>query len=197
MGLADAEPVEFATRAQWRRWLERNHATSSGARVTYYKKSAGRPGPAYEDLIEEALCFGWIDGAARSVDDQRTSLYFCPRRKGSGWAATNKARIERLVADGRMRPAGLAAIERAKADGSWTTLDRSESLTVPEELVQAFAEHPGSADAFNSFPPGARKQLIYRVDSAKRAATRARRADEIARLAQQGIRADQQATRPS
>ncbi len=198
MSHADAERIEPTTRAQWREWLAENHGSADGAWVVYPKKSARHAGPDYEDLILEALCFGWIDGTLRPVDDERTSLYFCPRRKGSIWAATNKARVERLLAEGRMELAGLAAIERAKTDGSWTILDRSESLTVPDELARAFAEHPGSAEQFDSFPPGARKQLIYRVDSAKRPDTRERRADEIARLAQQGIRADLPAsgTRP-
>jgi uncharacterized protein YdeI (YjbR/CyaY-like superfamily) len=191
MGHADAEQVEFASRDEWRAWLADNHEPSSGVWVIYFKKSAGQAGPTYEDLIEEALCFGWIDGTARSVDEHRTSLYFCPRRKGSAWAASNKARVERLIAGGRMAPAGLAAIERAKSNGSWTILDRSESLTVPEDLASAFTRHPGSREAFDAFPPSTRKQLIYWVDVAKRPATRVRRADEVARQAQQGIPAHQ------
>jgi len=193
MGHADAEQVEFTTRDGWRAWLTERHDTSTGAWVVYFKKSAREAGPTYEDLIEEALCFGWIDGTARSVDERRTSLYFCPRRKGSVWAASNKARVERLIAGGRMAPAGLAAIQRAKADGSWTILDRSESLTVPGELASAFARHPGSREAFDAFPPSTRKQLISWVDSAKRPATTQRRTEEIARLAQQGIPANRQA----
>jgi uncharacterized protein YdeI (YjbR/CyaY-like superfamily) len=193
MARVDAEQVEFDGREDWRTWLAANHDTSPGAWVVYPKKSSGVPGPAYEELILEALCFGWIDGTARSVDAERTSLYFCPRRKGSVWAATNKARVERLVADGLMQPAGMAAIDRARADGTWTILDRSESLTLPDELIRAFADHPGSAAEFERFPASARKQLIYRVDSAKRPETRMRRADDIARLAQRGIRADQPA----
>ena len=190
MAQADAQQVEFASRDDWRTWLVANHDSSSGVWVVYPKKSAGLTWPQYEDLILEALCFGWIDGTLRPVDAARTSLYFCPRRKGSIWAATNKARVEQLSAQGRMHPAGLAAIERARADGSWTVLDRSEALIPPDELVRAFARHPGSAEQFEAFPASARKQLIYRVDSAKRPDTRQRRADEIARLAQQGIRAD-------
>ena len=190
--LDDAPRIRPVDRAAWRLWLAENHETSSGAWVVFFKKSARRPGPGYEDLIQEALCFGWIDGTARSVDDECTSLYFSPRRRGSVWAATNKARLEALQAAGHMHAAGLAVVERAKADGSWTTLDRSESLTVPDELALAFEDYPGSATTFASFPASARKQLIYRVDSAKRPETRRRRAEQIARLAQQGLRADQQ-----
>lgn len=181
MSHADAEQVEFASRQGWRDWLAANHDSSSGAFVVYFKKSARVQGPVYEDLIEEALCFGWIDGTLRPVDDTRTSLYFCPRRKGSVWAASNKARVERLRAAGLMTAAGEAAIKRAKDDGSWTILDRSEALIVPDELAEALARRPGAREAFDALAPGLRKQLIYRVDSAKRPETRERRAEDIVR----------------
>jgi uncharacterized protein YdeI (YjbR/CyaY-like superfamily) len=182
MGHADTEQVEFASRQDWRDWLARNHESSTGAFVVYFKKSARTPtGPLYEDLIEEALCFGWIDGTLRPVDDTRTSLYFCPRRKGGVWAASNKARVERLRAAGLMTAAGEAAIARAVADGSWTILDRSEALELPEELAAALARRPEGMETFDALRPGLRKQLIYQVDSAKRPETRERRAEDIAR----------------
>jgi uncharacterized protein YdeI (YjbR/CyaY-like superfamily) len=187
----DAESIQPVSRAAWRQWLESHHDSSAGVWVITYKKSSGRSGPTYEDLVLEALCFGWVDSTARAVDEQRTKLYLCPRRKGSGWAATNKARVERLDADGLIMPAGRAVIERAKADGSWTKLDGSESLTVPPELRAALRRYPGSTKQFNAFPAGVRKQLIFWVDDAKRPDTKRKRADEIASLAQQGIRANQ------
>lgn len=180
MALADAVQVEFATREQWRAWLAQKHDTSTGVFVVYFKKSARKPGPVYEDLIQEALCFGWIDGTLRPVDEQRTSLYFCPRRKGGIWAASNKERVERLRAAGLMTPAGEAVIARAIADGSWTILDRSEALEPPDELADALAARPGTAAAFDALSPSMRKQLIYQVDSAKRPDTRERRAATIA-----------------
>ena len=181
MGHDDADRVQFASRQDWRDWLQANHESSPGVFVVYFKKSARMTGPVYEDLIEEALCFGWIDGTARSVDDARTSLYFCPRRKGGVWAASNKARVERLRAAALMTGAGEAVIDRAVADGSWTILDRSEALELPDELAEALASRPGGQEAFDALRPGARKQLIYQVDSAKRPETRERRAEEIAR----------------
>ncbi|MDO8309800.1 MAG: YdeI/OmpD-associated family protein [Actinomycetota bacterium] len=187
--LDDAPRIQPVDRAEWRDWLAGHHATGRGVWVVTYKKAAAKPSPAYEELICEALCFGWIDATARAVDAERTALYFCPRRKGSVWAATNKARVERLIAGGLMQPAGLAVIDRAVADGSWTALDRSESLSPPEELEAAFDRYPRSRAAFDAFPASARKQLIGWVDSAKRPETRERRADEAARRAQQGMRA--------
>ncbi len=179
----EAERLTFGSRAEWRTWLAENHDTSKGVFVVYPKKSARLPGPAYDDLIEEALCFGWIDGTARRVDEQRTSLYFCPRRKGSAWAATNKARIVLLRAEGLMTAAGEAAISRAEADGSWTILDRSESLELPDELAAALAEVPGGRAAFDSLAVSTRKQLIYAIDSAKRPETRQRRVADAVRQA--------------
>jgi uncharacterized protein YdeI (YjbR/CyaY-like superfamily) len=177
----DAERRQFATRAAWRSWLAKHHDSSTGLFVVYFKKGANRAGPAYEDLIQEALCFGWIDGTARSVDAERTSLWFCPRRPGSIWAASNKARVELLRAAGSMTAAGEAAIERARADGSWTVLDRAEALTLPPELEQVLAADAAARAAFDALIPSARKQLIYQVDSAKRAETRVRRAEQVAR----------------
>jgi uncharacterized protein YdeI (YjbR/CyaY-like superfamily) len=176
----DADRLEFAGRQDWRDWLTTHHSTSTGVFVVYPKKSAGLPGPSYDDLIEEALCFGWIDGTLRPVDDLRTSLWFCPRRKGGIWASSNKVRVERLRAAGLMTAAGEAAIARAMDDGSWTILDRSEALELPDELAEALARRVGRREAFDALAPSMRKQFIYHVDSAKRPETRQRRAEQIA-----------------
>jgi uncharacterized protein YdeI (YjbR/CyaY-like superfamily) len=191
MGFDDAEHVQFERRSQWRSWLARHHATSDGAWVIYGKKNATVPSPTYEELVLEALCFGWIDSIARRVDDELTKLYFCPRKTGSVWAATNKARVELLLSEGLMTPAGQALIDQAKADGSWNKLDNSDSLTVPPALSQAFRRYPGSRKNFDAFPMSVRKQLIFWVEDARRDETRERRTDEVARLAQENIRANQ------
>jgi uncharacterized protein YdeI (YjbR/CyaY-like superfamily) len=194
--LDDAPDVHCSSRAEWRAWLTANHATSKGVWAVYYKKSAVGASPDYEELVLEALCFGWIDSIARRVDDERTKLYFCPRKKGGVWAATNKARIEQLAADGLMTPAGQAAIDQAKADGSWDRLTVSDALHVPAELVAMLRAFPGSRRHFDAFPPGVRRQLIFWVTDAKRPETKTRRCEEIARLAQQGIRANQWTPKP-
>ena len=191
MALERLEHVPLESRAQWRAWLERHHATSPGVWVVTYKKAARRPSPSYDEIVLEALCFGWIDSKPGKVDDERTKLYVCPRSRGSVWSAANKARVEPLLAAGLMTPAGQALIDRARADGSWNTLDRSDALEVPPALASAFDAHPGSEERFNAFPPGVRRQLLFWVESAKTADTRARRVDEIARLAQQNVRANQ------
>ena len=189
--LADAPLVQPRTREAWRAWLEANHATASGVWLVTWRRGAGAGEPSldYEAQIEEALCFGWVDGTAGTVDERRGKLYFSPRRAGSGWAATNKARIERLIAAGRMQPAGLAVIERARADGSWTLLDPVERLEVPDDLAVALAAHPPAGTNFAAFPPSARKQLLAWVVTAKRPDTRARRVAEVAEAAARNERA--------
>jgi uncharacterized protein YdeI (YjbR/CyaY-like superfamily) len=111
--------VELDTRADWRRWLRLNHARSAGVWLVTWKKSAGRPRVDYDAAVEEALCFGWVDSKSKSVDDDRTSLYFTPRKPASAWSASNVARVERLEAAGLMRAAGRRAVEDAKRAGKW------------------------------------------------------------------------------
>jgi uncharacterized protein YdeI (YjbR/CyaY-like superfamily) len=183
--------VQPASRAEWRAWLERNHADSEGVWLVSYKKAAGKPTVSYPEAVEEALCFGWIDSKPSKLDDERTMLWYSPRKPGSGWAATNKARIERLMAEGRMTPAGLAKIEAARADGSWTLLDSSEAMEVPADLEAALASFPDAARHFAAFPPGVRKMILQWISLAKKPETRAARIAETARLANENIRANQ------
>jgi len=187
--LDEAPWVEAEDRATWRAWLEANHATSTGAWLVTWRTRSGRVGLDYEAAIEEALCFGWVDSTGGRVDDDRGKLYFAPRKPRSGWAATNKARVERLIAAGRMAPAGLAAIERAKANGSWEVLDSVERLEVPNDLAAALAAVPPAAASFAAFPPSARKQLLGWVALAMRPETRAARIREIAEAAARNERA--------
>ena len=134
---------------------------------------------------------GWIDSSGRKLDDERSMLWFTRRKPGSGWAGTNKERVVRLEAEGRMTPAGRAMIEAAKADGSWTLLDDVENLVVPDDLAAAFERHPGSRENFDAFPPSARRAILDWIVHAKRDATRTARLEESARLAAQNVRANQ------
>jgi uncharacterized protein YdeI (YjbR/CyaY-like superfamily) len=181
--LADAPHVEAHERATWRAWLEANHATSRGAWLVTWRPSSGHQGLDYEAAVEEALCFGWVDSTGGRVDDERGKLYFAPRKPGSGWAATNKVRVERLIAEGRMAPAGLAAIERAKSNGSWELLDSVERLEVPDDLAAALDPRPPAAINFASWPPGVRKQALTSLVQARRPETRAERIRKIAEAA--------------
>ena len=149
--LSEAPLVPAEDRAAWRSWLAANHATARGAWLVTWRRGHG-PVLAYEDAVEEALCFGWVDSTAGRVDERRSKLYFAPRKPGSGWAATNKARIERLLAAGLMAPAGIAAVERAKADGSWTSLDAIEQGIVPDDLAAALRAIPAGRSQLRGVP---------------------------------------------
>ena len=187
--LEDAPEVHADDRATWRAWLEANHATVRGAWLVTWRPRSGRVSLDYEAAVEEALCFGWVDSTGGAVDAERGKLYFAPRKPRSVWAATNKARVERLIAAGRMVPAGLAAIERAKANGSWETLDAVERLEVPADLAAALASRPPAAANFAAFPPSARKMQLTWVATAMRPETRAARVVTVAEAASRNERA--------
>lgn len=179
------------TAADWRAWLAANHTRAEGVWLITYKKATGKPTLSYEASVEEALCFGWVDSKGGKLDDERTMLYFAPRKAGSGWSRPNKERVERLIAEGRMAPAGLAKIEQAKADGSWTLLDAVENLEVPDDLAAEFDKHPAARANFDAFPRSARRGILEWIVQARTASTRAKRVAETARLAQANARANQ------
>lgn len=153
------------------------------------RAGAKHAGPSYDDGVEEALCFGWIDGGGRALDDERTMLWFTRRKPGSVWSASNKKRVARLEREGLMLEPGRAAIARAQADGSWTVLDGPEALEVPPDLAAALAGNEAAARHFHGFPPGARKLILMWIATAKRDETRRRRIEETVRLAAEGKRA--------
>ncbi len=177
------------TRADWRKWLQENHATASSVWLVYYKKSSGIPSVSYDEAVEEALCFGWIDSVPNKIDEQSYKQMFSPRKPKSGWSRVNKQRIERLLVNGLMAEAGLAKIEAAKADGSWTKLDEVENLIVPPDLQAAFAENPTAAAKFEGFSRSSKRGILEWLLNAKRPETRARRVAEIVAKAAEGKRA--------
>lgn len=186
----DALHVEIADLAALRAWLERNYTRPDGAWLVTWKKRPGAPYVAYEDVVDELLCFGWIDNLARRLDDARSRLWVAPRRPGSGWSKVNKTKIARLREAGRMHPAGEAAIAGAIADGSWTKLDEVETLAVPDDLAAALGAVPGARAYFDRFPPSSRRAILEWVSTAKRAETRAARVREVAEKAGQNRKAN-------
>ena len=174
MGLADYEHVHVTDRAELRAWLQANADRDTGIWLVTYRSGTGKPAPSFDDIVEEALCFGWIDSTIRTLDGERSALLFTPRKPTSTWAATNKRRLERLLPAGLVTERGLRAIEVAKANGSWEILDSVEALEVPADLNQALVE-AGMRRAWDASTPGVRKQHLWQVVSAKRPETRARR----------------------
>jgi uncharacterized protein YdeI (YjbR/CyaY-like superfamily) len=186
--LDTAERLHFTTAEEWRRWLEANHARRLGVWLVQYKSRTGKPAVPYEDAICEALCFGWIDSTYRRLDDERGMLWWSPRRKGSVWARSNRERVARLEAEGRMTDAGRAAVGAARADGSWTILEPVEALTVPDDLAAAFDERPPAWDRWEAFTPSAKRPYLLWIVTARRAHTRAKRVAETADRVASGLR---------
>jgi len=175
---ADAEVVEVKDRPAWRRWLLRHHDRDGGVWLVLHKKGSQSGTFSYEDAVLEALCFGWIDSTGNRLDDERFKVWFAPRKPKGVWSAINKERVARLAEDGLMQPAGLAAIELAKANGSWVALDRSDALVMPDDLADALEANADAARHFQAFPPSTKKQIYFWIENAKRPATRAKRVTE-------------------
>lgn len=170
-----------ATRTEWRDWLAASRDRRDGLWIVYRKKSSKLEGPVYDDLVEEALCFGWIDSQSRRADDDRIIQWFSPRRKGGLWSALNKQRIERLMRDGFMTKEGMAAIDAAKDDGSWSQTDEVDALIVPDDLKTALVASPRAHAAYLALKESEQKQHLWWIHSAKRPATRAQRIVETVR----------------
>lgn len=177
-------------RKTWRDWLEKNHAISPGVWLVYYKKQTGKPSVSDDEAIEEALCFGWVDSRPNVLDDERFMKLFSPRKPQSPWSKLNKQRVEKLLAEGLMAPAGLAKIEAAKRDGSWDSYDAIESLTIPIDLQQALAANTTAQNNFAAFPPSSKKNILWWIASAKQPETRRKRVEETVALAAQNIKAN-------
>lgn len=187
--MADFERIHPETRAEWRAWLQEHHATSPGVWLIHWRTSSGRRRLRYDDIVEEALCFGWIDSRMRRLDDDRSMIAMTPRRPASVWARSNKDRIERLTAEGRMAEAGLRTVSAAKANGSWHALDDVDALLVPDDLAAALAADERARRHFDAFPPSARRMILHWIGSARRVQTRQRRIAETVRLAAADTRA--------
>jgi uncharacterized protein YdeI (YjbR/CyaY-like superfamily) len=181
--------IQPKSRTAWRSWLKKNHAASSGVWLVLAKKNAALAGVGYEEAVEEALCFGWIDSRTQTVDAQRYRIWMSPRKAGSVWAKSNKQRVRALVREGRMQPAGMAKIEAARRDGSWSALDRIDKLTIPPDLKRAFKVDPQAQRNFEGFADSAKRIILYWVLSAKTPGTRQKRIEETVRLAHLKLRA--------
>jgi uncharacterized protein YdeI (YjbR/CyaY-like superfamily) len=179
------------SRGQWRAWLLANHQQTTGVWLISYKKGTGQPRFDYEESVEEALCFGWIDSKPRALDEERSMLWFAPRKRGTGWSRPNKERIARLQAAGLMHPAGQAKVEAAQADGSWSILDAVEALYIPPDLAAALAALPPAEQNFLVFPRSVKRGILEWIQMSRRAPTRQARINETARLASVNERANQ------
>lgn len=167
------------TAEDWRSWLLANHQTEPACWLYLYNKSSGEPSIDWDTAVTEALCFGWIDSVAQRIDERHRRQYFSPRKPSGNWSKINKAKVERLIAEGRMMPAGMAAIERAKANGSWERLDTVEAMETPPDLEVGLNAEPVARAYFDSLSKTRRWAMLYWINSARRAETRADRIRQV------------------
>lgn len=165
-----------STRKDWRKWLEANHAKKKEIWLIYFKKHTGKPRIPYDDAVEEALCFGWIDSIVKRIDDERFMQKFTPRREKSAWSALNKKRALRLIRRGEMTEAGLALVDEAKKSGAWkNAVSRSTAPAMPADLKKALAANRRAHELWGALAPSRRKLFIGWIEDAKRDDTRSRR----------------------
>ena len=182
--------IKVISRDDWRAWLEANHGREPGVWLVTYKKPDGRHVP-YDAIVEEALCFGWVDSLPRKLDGYRSKLLVTPRKPGSGWSRVNKERVARLEAAGSIAPAGQAVIDAARQDGSWSKLDAVEDLVEPDDLRAALDANADARRHWDAFPRSAKRGILEWIANAKRPETRQKRVRDTTDKAAQNVRANQ------
>lgn len=184
-----SKPLLYFKNAQeWREWLHTNHLDYSGVELVFYRVDSEYESMRWEEAVQVALCYGWIDSTVRKLDEERRKQAFGPRKDKSVWSKVNKNYIEKLLADNLMHESGLAKIEIAKQNGSWTSLDAVENHEIPTDLEIAFKQNPKALENYQNFSPSYRKSYLYWLNHAKREETRKIRIDEIIKLCEQNIK---------
>ncbi|GIZ09874.1 YdeI family protein [Flavobacterium sp. UMI-01] len=172
----------FKNTTEWRAWLEINHANCTGIDLIFYKVGSVQESMRWEEAVQVALCFGWIDSTVRKIDDEKRKQRFGPRKPKSVWSKLNKTYIEKLDKEGLLHESGYTAIQIAKENGSWESLDAVEAYAIPPDLEKAFTENPTAYINYKAFAPSYRKSYLYWLNQAKREATRTARIIEIIAL---------------
>ena len=178
----------FKTDEEWRHWLHKNHLNFNGVYLVFFKVEHENDSMRWEEAVKVALCYGWIDSTVKSLGNGKRRQYFTPRNSKSVWSALNKKYVEALIAENLMHESGLAKIEMAKQNGSWTALDDVEKGTVPDDLQAAFDKNPLAYSNYQNFAPSYRKSYLYWLHQAKRETTRQKRIDEIIELCSKNIK---------
>ena len=180
--------THFATAADLRHWLEVNHATVPELLLGFYKKSSGKGGPTYQEALDELLCFGWIDGVKRRVDDERYTHRITPRRPGSSWSNVNVGHVRRLIRAGKMHPVGLAAYQAHLRSGTRAYTFRDRPQTFPTALARVYRANRAAWKFWSTLPPGYQRSMIHWVTSARQPATRDNRLQKLIAVSAAGRR---------
>lgn len=185
----DQTKVYFAKdRNAWWKWLSKNHTTKQAVWLKYDKGAKRKL--SYDDIVEVALCFGWIDSKTGRVSDTQSKVYISKRKPKSAWSKSNKARVRNLIEQKLMQPAGLSAIEIAKQNGAWDALNESDKFIIPKEMSELLKENSAAANNYNSFSNSSKRIILEWVYAAKRPSTRQKRIEETVSLAAKGIKAN-------
>ena len=177
----------FQSQAAWEAWLAENHAASDGVWIKIAKKASGIPSVTHAEALEGALCYGWIDGQRNRFDERWFLQRFTPRRARSNWSRINRAKVEQLIREGRMRPAGLREVERARADGRWdAAYDAPSTAAVPDDLQRALDANPAAAGFFATLSRRNRVAILYQVQDARKPETRVRRIERFVAMLDEG-----------
>lgn len=186
--MEDKDHLYFKNAQEWRDWLHENHQSATKVYLIFYKVGSGVESMRWEEAVQVAICYGWIDSTVKKLDDERRRQMFTPRKDKSVWSKLNKTYIEKLIAENLMHESGLRKIEIAKQNGSWESLDHVENHVMPDDLKLAFEQHPMALENYNNFSPSYRKSYLYWLNQAKRPETRINRIAEIISLCAQNIK---------
>jgi uncharacterized protein YdeI (YjbR/CyaY-like superfamily) len=189
--LEEKEHLYFKNAQEWRNWLHENHHSSKGVHLIFYKVTSDFESMRWEEAVQVAICYGWIDSTVRKLDAEQRKQMFTPRKDKSVWSKLNKTYIEKLINENLMHESGLKKIEIAKQNGSWESLDAVENLEIPIDLKKAFDENKLAFENYNNFSPSYRKSYLYWLNQAKREETRTSRIAEIVQLCEQNIKSRQ------
>jgi uncharacterized protein YdeI (YjbR/CyaY-like superfamily) len=189
--LKEKEIHYFKNSQEWRKWLHENHHSSTGIELIFYRVDSQYESMRWEEAVQVAICYGWIDSTVRKLDDERRKQTFTPRKDKSVWSKLNKTYVEKLIANNLMHESGLIKIEIGKQNGSWTSLDNVEDLIVPEDLQKAFNNNKIAFDNYTNFSFTYRKSFLYWLNQAKREETRTNRISEIIKLCEANIKSRQ------
>ena len=185
------EAIGAQDSAAWRRWLEKHHHSHKSVWLIIYKKDSGIQSINYDQAVDDALCFGWVDSKPNKRDDKSFYQYFAKRNPKSNWSRVNKEKIAKLMASDKMHASGLAMVEEAKRSGTWNALDDVENLVIPDDLLDALRQYSSAKTHFDNFPKSVKRGILEWIFNAKLPETRAKRISETARLADQNKRANQ------
>jgi uncharacterized protein YdeI (YjbR/CyaY-like superfamily) len=178
----------FKNAAEWRKWLHKNHSNSKGIYLIFYKVDSPIESMRWEEAVQVAICYGWIDSTVQKIDSEKRKQVFTPRKDKSVWSKLNKSYVEKLISENLIHESGLTKIETAKINGSWSTLDKVEDLIVPSDLKTAFEKNKKAFENYQCFSPSYRKSYLYWLNQAKREATRNSRIVDIISFCERNIK---------